>query len=377
MGLSSRTIDTLKKIRRFFIGTGRVIADLGKVYAYSTKFSQSYYPDISRKSKRKIYFENLWWLLRHQEINEFYYVYGFDRADSNDTCGYMDYLSFRKLRDRANSGAKMAFRHVDYRCLLSDKFAFAQYLTSLGFATPRILALCNSDSITWLDKEKSEPWDSLLNGEKCDCFLKDLTGQCAEGVYHIEAGDGYIRLNGKAAAIDDVRGKIKGMWFIQQRLFQHPQMAGLHPSSVNCVRLVTINKNGDIQPFSALLRIGARGACCDNWASGGILCGVDLASGKVSKYGFFKPGYGGRVERHPETGVVLEGFEIPHFKKAVDEALRLHRFLYGIHSIGWDIAIGESGPVFIEGNDNWEISMHQLHDGGLKRQFLDTLSIRG
>ncbi|MDO8302825.1 MAG: sugar-transfer associated ATP-grasp domain-containing protein [Sedimentisphaerales bacterium] len=376
MELSSQAIGVLKKVRRFFIGIGRVLANLGKVYAYAynPKLALSYYPDQPRKSKLKIYFENLWWLICHQEINEFYYVYGFDRAESIDTRGYMDYLSFRKLRDRANSGARMAFRHVDYRCLLSDKFAFSQYLTSLGFATPRIVALCDSGSITWLDKDKSEPWNSLLNGEKKDYFLKDLTGQCAEGVYHIEVDNGKILMNGQTATLDDLRGRIKGMWFIQQRLFQHQKMAKLHSSSVNCVRLVTTYTNGIATPFSALLRIGAHGACCDNWASGGILCGVELASGKVSKYGFFKPGYGGRVERHPETGVVFDGYEIPHFQKAVDTALRLHRFLYGIHSIGWDIAIGENGPVFIEGNDNWEISMHQLHDGGLKRQFLDTLS---
>ena len=31
-----------------------------------------------------------------------------------------------------------------------------------------------------------------------------------------------------------------------------------------------------------------------------------------------------------------------------------HSMLKDIHSIGWDIAIGENGPIFIEGNDNWE-----------------------
>jgi hypothetical protein len=34
--------------------------------------------------------------------------------------------------------------------------------------------------------------------------------------------------------------------------------------------------------------------------------------------------------------------------------------------IGWDIAITPDGPVFIEGNDNPEISGLQTVNGGLK-----------
>jgi hypothetical protein len=375
MSVSSHIIGLLKKIRRFFIGAARVIANLGGPFActFNPKLSQSYYPDRPHKSKLRIYFENLWWLIRHQEVNEFYYLYGFDCKGCGDTSGYIDYLSFRRIRNRANSGARAAFRQVDYRCLLADKFAFAQYLAGLGFATPRILALCDNTSITWLNKQKSEPWESLLDGRKLDCFVKDLTGQCAEGVFHIEVDSGVIRINDKPAALDDVRRRIKGLWCIQERFFQHPKMAQLHPSSVNCIRLATLYSRGKAVPLSALLRIGTNGNCCDNWATGGIFCSIDLTTGRISKYGIYKPGFGGRVDRHPQTGVVFEGFEIPNFARVVDDALRLHSFLYGIHSIGWDIAIGENGPVFIEGNDNWEISCHQMHDGGLKKPFLDSL----
>ena len=43
--------------------------------------------------------------------------------------------------------------------------------------------------------------------------------------------------------------------------------------------------------------------------------------------------------------------------------------LKDIHSIGWDIAIGKDGPVFIEGNDNWEINGPQVGNRGLKKEF--------
>ncbi len=43
--------------------------------------------------------------------------------------------------------------------------------------------------------------------------------------------------------------------------------------------------------------------------------------------------------------------------------------LPGMQSVGWDIAIGENGPVFIEGNDNWEINGPQICNGGLKKLY--------
>ena len=43
--------------------------------------------------------------------------------------------------------------------------------------------------------------------------------------------------------------------------------------------------------------------------------------------------------------------------------------LKDIHSIGWDIAFTENGPIFIEGNDNWEITGIQATNGGMKELF--------
>ena len=39
--------------------------------------------------------------------------------------------------------------------------------------------------------------------------------------------------------------------------------------------------------------------------------------------------------------------------------------MYRSHSIGWDIAITKDGPMFIEGNDRWEVSMIQAVHGGM------------
>lgn len=51
--------------------------------------------------------------------------------------------------------------------------------------------------------------------------------------------------------------------------------------------------------------------------------------------------------------------------------MRFHTFLPSIHSIGWDIAITKDGPCFVEGNDNWEVSLVQICSHGLAKEFND------
>ena len=46
---------------------------------------------------------------------------------------------------------------------------------------------------------------------------------------------------------------------------------------------------------------------------------------------------------------------------------------YGVRSIGWDIAITDSGPCFVEGNDNWEISLNQAADRGLRKAWYEAM----
>ena len=70
---------------------------------------------------------------------------------------------------------------------------------------------------------------------------------------------------------------------------------------------------------------------------------------------------------HPNSKVVFKDFYIPFYSECIIEAKKLHSYLYNIHSIGWDIAITENGPLFIEANDAWDLSLMQAGDRGLKK----------
>ena len=55
--------------------------------------------------------------------------------------------------------------------------------------------------------------------------------------------------------------------------------------------------------------------------------------------------------------------------------MMLHTMLPDVYSVGWDVAIGKDGPIFIEGNDNWEINGPQICHGGLKNLFYEMLGV--
>lgn len=51
----------------------------------------------------------------------------------------------------------------------------------------------------------------------------------------------------------------------------------------------------------------------------------------------------------------------------------MHSFL-DLDSIGWDAAITEEGPIYVEGNDNWDIVLVQAVTSGLRDRFYETIA---
>lgn len=338
--------------------------------------SQSYYPDEPRKSKFRIFLDNLWWLLRYQEANDFYFSYGMDRKNGPGTGTFLNRWNFKKMRDRAHEAYRpqMFGLTYDHRCLIDDKFLFGLFLTSLGYPTPRILALTHNDSISWIQSEQSCRFDTILEQE-LDVFIKNILGGCGIGVFHAIVRDGILRIDGEDCSLAKLKKMLSDQIFIlQDRVEQHEAMSKIYPHSVNTVRLVTVMKDQRPELFGAFIRAGANGLRRDNWAVGGVLGGVNAHTGEVSTHWKFKPGFGTSLTRHPNTGFVFEGFHVPYYATAVRMAIELHTFLYGVHSVGWDVAISPDGPVFIEGNSQWSIEGFQTPHGGLKAKCRDLFS---
>jgi hypothetical protein len=166
---------------------------------------------------------------------------------------------------------------------------------------------------------------------------------------------------------------IMGKFLIQERIRQHPKLSELNHHAVNTIRLITCLRDGKPSPYLAVLKMAAGESCHDNWCAGGLAVKMDIQTGILSKYGFFAPGKGTKTKHHPDTGAVFSGFQVPYFEEAIKMAVELHEYFPSFHSIGWDIGITSDGPVFIEGNYEWSISIMQTTHKNAKASYLQTL----
>lgn len=331
---------------------------------------QTYYPEGIQKSRWNILKDHLLWVIKNREINRFYYVYGLDLKHQQKSKDVIGYRKFSQIRNRAN--LQPTGLNFNYACIMRDKFVFGQFLKSLGISTPNNIALLDRSGITWLNGMHNDTYNNLLQNiqQPVNGFCKKLRGIRGEGAFPLQLEPGKLFSGDHQITIDDLKNKIEGTYLLQERLTQHPGMARLHPESINTIRLVTFNNQGNIELFFAAIRIGANRRNVDNWNAGGIAVAVDKETGRLREYGVQKSCYGKRADVHPDTGITFSGYQIPFYKESVEMVKTVHRYLYGMHSIGWDVAITENGPTLIEANEDWDGSFAMCCEDNFKEKFL-------
>lgn len=329
---------------------------------------ESYFPDKPKKSKLRILFDQLTETLKYGYPNEFYFPYGFDVKSNSEMSEYLHYGPFMQLRDSRN------LKLHSSTAVLRDKVLFGMFTSNYGVNSAKNIAYSTSEGLFDVnDKTYISINNFIKKYDGYDLFAKPIDGECGCGILHITIMDGNISRNGEIISIDDLLQTINSArYLIQSKVIQNKLMKELHPQSINTIRLVTINNPNTKHPevFPSILRIGTGNSIVDNTSQGGLAVGINLYTGRLKEYGFYKPSYGTKVIKHPDSGIRFSEFTIPYFEECKRQAIFLHSMLPDIHSIGWDIAIGENGPIFIEGNDNWEINGPQICNGGLKRLFL-------
>lgn len=169
--------------------------------------------------------------------------------------------------------------------------------------------------------------------------------------------------------ITDLKGKSIGQLFkdykkdflIQEWVKQHKDMAALNPTSVNTMRILSYRSGMEILIIYSVVRIGRSGSVIDNQCAGGISTTIDN-DGKLGKYAF--GGYAEDDVDSTDTGIILEGYQLPSYEKAIEFVKRLHLKLPFFNLVGWDVAIKEDGdPVLIEFNTSPGLSQSAFKSG--------------
>ena len=151
----------------------------------------------------------------------------------------------------------------------------------------------------------------------------------------------------------------KNCLMLEEVVEQHPDLGSIHPSSVNTVRIYTVvDGAGVTHILCAVLRMGRGQSVTDNLTIDGIFAQIDLDTGVLFTLAVGKDCQ--TYIKHPTTGIVIPGFQIPYWEAAKEMVLRAAKMAPHIRWIGWDVAFTEKGPLLIEGNSYPDTRLMQL-----------------
>jgi hypothetical protein len=282
-----------------------------------------------------------------------YYVLGFYR-DLSQARKFMNRGQYDKVRRQWNPPA---LGIIEF-----NKWIFGHYCASTGIPTPKCYGLFHPDCGVTADGRPLRGLDdlrSLMAAANGSLAIKPVAGSHGDHVMITTRFDAQSELVTRAsgqqmplAALHQVLLGQRFPWILQERIRQHPALHDLHPSSLNTCRIITlVATEGEVRILGAVLRMGTGSGEVDNTTGGGIAAPIDLDSGvcgaAVSEATIR------RAARHPDSGHLIQGFVVPEWPSIQAAAIDAHQRLPFARSLGWDVALGETGPVILEVNGTW------------------------
>ena len=132
-----------------------------------------------------------------------------------------------------------------------------------------------------------------------------------------------------------------------------------------------------------MLKLPLRDSITDNFSigeTGNLIAAIDVESGKVLRaVGLnLQSGVMEEIVEHPETHVSLRGYELPGWQDTLEYLRSAASAFEAFPSLGWDVALSDKGPVFIEMNTYWGCGPIQIaYDRGIREEILNHYSQYG
>jgi Sugar-transfer associated ATP-grasp len=256
---------------------------------------------------------------------------------------------------------------------LQDKTRFADFCAERGIRTvPTLMYLAGDD-----------PGEALPDQ---DLFVKPARGRGGRGAerWDLVASATFASPAGDRLTSDALMARLVDQsrdvpLMIQPRMRAHPDLLPVTAGALPTVRVLTcLNTDNEPEVMAAMMRTSfGRNRTVDNLHAGGIGALVDLTSGMLSKASNLGSDAGlGWFSAHPDTGEPIEGRVVPCWDEIKARALEAHRQFDDRVVIGWDIAVLEDGPIFIEGNGNPDLDILQrfMRTGFREHRFAELLA---
>ncbi len=268
----------------------------------------------------------------------------------------------------------LAFNPLEHQHLTNKKLEFNACAAKANLPTAQVLAVvsrqpsgCGAPSLG--TEEELRAW--MTQNAIADVVLKPVDGTKGWGVISLgeRVGEAKWRKLPQGEVIDlaaiwahCARYLYRGGAIIQRRLVPHPVLARVMPDVLHTVRIITYL---DPQPviIDAALRVGNGKGAADNMAQGGLVVPIDLETGRCGQGSGLIDGLPRRVDHHPVSGNRITGIVLPDWDRVCSVAKAAAQTFSVLKSIGWDVGLTTQGPVLLEGNACYDLTVNQIARG--------------
>lgn len=339
--------------------------------------------DSDRKSISRMVAEICYLAFNYRCIPTYYFSrYLFKKERTN----ILDYLPNKLLYP-----IKPRFNDEDAWDVVENKLYFDFFYSQFNLSLPQIL-MYNHKNVFVLNSIKYHIHDVAefsrllselmpLHGSRNSLFIKKTYWSYnSDHIYKL-----FIQELREPEKIETLYAEvIKSGFLFQETITQHKELDRFNPSCVNTIRFDTfIDQHGKAEIISAYFRTNIKNGYVDNNRVGGCEISVSLETGKLKKYGHLTIKSNGvkLPTEHPITKMVFENFSIPYFDQARELVIKAASLMPCLRLVGWDVAIGETGPILIEGNADYDIPSSDLAYGGYRanpvfRKVLDEINFK-
>jgi len=307
--------------------------------------------------------------LRFHVGPKYYSLFEFEKRCHADWKAYLlDYKINPEIRKLNAAGVDLA----------TDKLQFFEHCNKSGLPTVPILAIFGYKNQISLDDlgliSNPQELEAFLNKAPSKLFFKPSGGAHGDGAF-VSARQGDRWLFGSYRTIGDLWRDIgETPYIIQPCVTPHQKLCELTGTDVLCtIRVVTWMDEGVVKILLPVFRIPAGKNITDNFSegeNGNIAAPIDPVTGVV---GCGKMSIGTKLpvmvnmQRHPDTGSQIEGRVIPYWGEALELLMCGQKAMPMLKTVGWDLAITDSGPIIVEANAGYGVGVLQTaHDRGIR-----------
>ena len=301
-----------------------------------------------------------------------YFEYGLwdPKLGAHERAEFIGWRTSAKLDRRFNNDFS--------RVLANDKLINYIILNAQGLPMPRPLATYSANRRRIANEISLHTRDEVLSflaSTNYPVFVKPISAGYGRGVSGLAGFDGtqVQLLDGTSIEFGKFFAPFEFLPF-QGMLFQecaasHAAIQALTGSSaVCCIRMICLVTRQETIIHTAFFKIVTGRNMLDNFSHGdygNLLATIDTERGVIT-HAIRRIGPEGAIERHPDTGMPLIGFQLPDWESAIALAKEATHHFPGLGIQNWDIALTPAGPILIELNTESELAVPQaIHRRGM------------